>query len=418
MIEEQSIQLRSLLMKKYNVQHPRDCRILAEKISKVTERNISETTLRRFLGLLPTKSIPSKYTLETLTIFLDRLSSRSEFPSIISRNRNKIEKESKRLIDASDGLNQSLIESLTSSNLVTNDAKEYISFFLKTAIKKGNIGFIKQLYDNVPYLMDNDFLFIKLGKLLKTQNVSQTQLTNLSESKNARLYFFERYVDTCNFKIYQKSLISYLRNEDDPIKILWANTILSWGAYLSEKQVDWKLLKPNQVIEKYHEVECHPFIRARILGVFMFCDTIDSKKVLELIAWEIENEYSELHLDQDSPPFFCTMIVHYLIFGNKTELLKNLLSVYAKYRPDKSVGVSQGVPFEIKLIKNILGIENYRFAFEDVVSFQSGFTNENYVVQTAACQFLSESSNKVEVDKLKSKIISQSGFKRLKDFCS
>ncbi len=51
------------------VNTPKDCNALAEAIGSSTNRHISATSLRRFFGLLPTKSSFSKYNLDTLAIY-------------------------------------------------------------------------------------------------------------------------------------------------------------------------------------------------------------------------------------------------------------------------------------------------------------------------------------------------------------
>lgn len=48
----------------------KDCVHLANQIYKHTRRQISSSTLKRFFGFLKTRFNPSKYTLETLVIFL------------------------------------------------------------------------------------------------------------------------------------------------------------------------------------------------------------------------------------------------------------------------------------------------------------------------------------------------------------
>ncbi len=54
---------------KRNVSSSRDCSSLSIAIHETTRRNISPTTLRRFFGLLPSKSGFSRYNLDTLSIY-------------------------------------------------------------------------------------------------------------------------------------------------------------------------------------------------------------------------------------------------------------------------------------------------------------------------------------------------------------
>ncbi len=48
---------------------PRECEELAESIKEQTGRKVSSTTLRRYFGLLPSRSLFSTYVLDTLTIY-------------------------------------------------------------------------------------------------------------------------------------------------------------------------------------------------------------------------------------------------------------------------------------------------------------------------------------------------------------
>ena len=65
------IYLRQHILEKFGrpVNSPRDCKMLADEVYKVTKRSISEATLRRFFGLLPSKSSISMYNLDTLAIY-------------------------------------------------------------------------------------------------------------------------------------------------------------------------------------------------------------------------------------------------------------------------------------------------------------------------------------------------------------
>jgi hypothetical protein len=52
------------------ITYAKDCDKLSKLISDVTKRNISSTTLRRFYGLMSSKTQPSQYTLDTLSFFI------------------------------------------------------------------------------------------------------------------------------------------------------------------------------------------------------------------------------------------------------------------------------------------------------------------------------------------------------------
>ena len=63
--------LKNKLLDKFKnpINTAKDCELLSKEISIKTNRNISASTLRRFFGLLPSKSNLSKYNLDTLAIY-------------------------------------------------------------------------------------------------------------------------------------------------------------------------------------------------------------------------------------------------------------------------------------------------------------------------------------------------------------
>lgn len=63
--------LREKTLAKYNktINTAKDCELLSKEIQLATNRTVSASTLRRFFGLLPSKSNLSKYNLDTLAIF-------------------------------------------------------------------------------------------------------------------------------------------------------------------------------------------------------------------------------------------------------------------------------------------------------------------------------------------------------------
>jgi hypothetical protein len=63
--------LKNSVQQKYGspVNTPRDCSRLSELIEELTGRSISQTSLRRFFGLLPSKSALSRYNIDTLAVY-------------------------------------------------------------------------------------------------------------------------------------------------------------------------------------------------------------------------------------------------------------------------------------------------------------------------------------------------------------
>lgn len=65
--------IKEEIHKKYGhkILYAKDCQILSESILKFTNRQLSVTTLKRFFGIVQSPFNPSKYTLDTLAIYLN-----------------------------------------------------------------------------------------------------------------------------------------------------------------------------------------------------------------------------------------------------------------------------------------------------------------------------------------------------------
>lgn len=65
--------LRAEIQNKFgkNILYASDCQTLSEQILNATKRRLSSSTLKRFFGIIQSPFAPSKYTLDTLSIFLE-----------------------------------------------------------------------------------------------------------------------------------------------------------------------------------------------------------------------------------------------------------------------------------------------------------------------------------------------------------
>lgn len=65
--------IKDEIRKKYGhkIRYAKDCQILSDSILKTTGRQVSVSTLKRFFGIILTPFNPSKYTLDTLAIYLN-----------------------------------------------------------------------------------------------------------------------------------------------------------------------------------------------------------------------------------------------------------------------------------------------------------------------------------------------------------
>lgn len=76
------------ILKKYGlgVAYAKDCQILSDSIQEKTSRQLSHSTLKRFFGIVNSPFKPSKYTLDTIAVYLD-FNNWNEFMAELERNK-------------------------------------------------------------------------------------------------------------------------------------------------------------------------------------------------------------------------------------------------------------------------------------------------------------------------------------------
>src|SRR5690554_2180284 len=81
------------------IKYSKDCRQLSDQIFEITSRRLSESTIKRFFGIISTVFKPSQYTLDTFSIFLgyegwewflqSRIHGGAEIPGKVDNNKLK-----------------------------------------------------------------------------------------------------------------------------------------------------------------------------------------------------------------------------------------------------------------------------------------------------------------------------------------
>lgn len=98
------------------VSNPRDCELLSTNVFQSTGRNISPTTLRRFFGMLSSKSELSKYSLDTLAIYC-AYAGYTDFCNEFRQNKNSESPEITEILDEAGKLTKYTLNSISRKSL-------------------------------------------------------------------------------------------------------------------------------------------------------------------------------------------------------------------------------------------------------------------------------------------------------------
>ena len=89
--------------------------------------------------------------------------------------------------------------------------------------------------------LDSISIYHCLGRSLKEYpKFAKVFLPEFTKIENARLYFFERFVDFGEYENYYKEWLMIYKNEEtNPIKLLWVESLMIWGEELVDSNLNW-----------------------------------------------------------------------------------------------------------------------------------------------------------------------------------
>ena len=182
------IELQNALGSK--VKYSRDCKQLSKAITERTNRQLSTATLRRFFGILQTKSVPSNYTIDTLNIFIQK--SQIIRTNSVGGKLEKIKEHCSKLIFESGGLNELLVNHLFTAGYNSNTFHDYSLYLIKKAVTENRPLFLIAYYKQNGLFLDSISIYHCLGRSLKEYpKFAKVFLPEFTKIENARLYFFE-----------------------------------------------------------------------------------------------------------------------------------------------------------------------------------------------------------------------------------
>ena len=392
----------------------RECGLLSDEIQQVTGQQVSEATLRRFFGLMATHSKPSRFTLETLALYTRQKKKKQQLTILTNNSVDDLEKLRISLFNEANGDARTVIHRLLDLDITALTFYNLASYLLIKAVEANDASLILAFYTLKSYIIDDKRPTCALGNALQNnQRFAHTFIPQLAKVKSARLYFFERYVNTGVFRTYKAWLKAYQREETDPLKKIWVEALLGWGNYLSGKAIN--TAKFMAAIENQEEVlaEAHPFIKARVFGLGVHISAIHEDSLARIEA-EINREYIEVSKYRTYVPYFSVMIMHYLLPFACSRLYRKIIQIFQVYVPSRKEDLDYSIGFLVRLLKSrISGKPGYTLA--EVEQFRSGLSGEDYMVQWIGLHLLNAPDNP-RVQQIKKSIIDQSGFTLLEEF--
>lgn len=398
------------------IKYARDCKPLAEEIERVTGRPISVATLRRFFGLMKSKSKLSNYSRETLYLYIKNENENfDQFNDFTAIDEDTISEVMEVLLEKYEEPNEALATYLLNAKLRSNITLEVLLRFIKISVEKNYTSFIIEIYKKPNYVLENCKIFRTLGiTLLNFPEEAKGIIKELSRLSNGRRQFFERYINIDRFRDYYWWLNFFIKNETKPHAKMWGNSILILGNYLSGREVDPSELE-KFLIENRDEVSnYHPYMTARIAGVLLLFKTSTSIAT-EIIEERLSFELNQLRQNPLFPPLFSVMVFQYVLLekNRNLNLGKRIHRNFHTYNSNRVSHIDSGIAMLRKISSLFIGT-NAHFVLDEVKNFDSGHTSQDVIVKYYASSLATDSYGKV-VNYQRS-LISESGFEKLPDF--
>jgi hypothetical protein len=363
--------------------------------------------------LLATSSRPSRYTIETLQLYLDYKKEDTHIWLYPRSNPDEVKQECANLWEKANGSTDQVLKLLVDLDISLLKFHELANQFIREAVARQDDEFIISFYQLKSTYIDHPNIFYYLGLALQNNQVfASTFIPSFARSHRARKYFFERFVNTGAFKTYRSWLEAYRQEESDPVKLIWVDSLIGWGDHLSKRTVRFNELF-FRVEQHQQELKvAHPLIRARVYGLGLVSEEWFTH-CKDVILKELEQELNDLKKQPDYTPFFSTLILQYLLYYNSPPLLRKLEQVLQHYYPPLRLNTDYSMPFLLKVIQNRLyGEED--ISLDEVLHFNYGFSNENYLVQWVALGMVKDEESDKALS-LRKTILDRSGFLRLQE---
>ncbi len=197
-----------------------DCKKFSDELAKEFSINLSNFTIARLTGVVNSKSLPSGYTLDSLSAYCGY----TDWQSFVALNRNEIREGRNKILNPSD----SLFSEVSINELM----------LLQSCIEnKAFIPVIDYLYKMAPAIIDNlknggegKIVRLLANAISKSEEVRNALIPAIARDINTRNLYFNAWVDMDGINIYYGDIVEhyYLKNIRPTSDSFRENDIWAW----------------------------------------------------------------------------------------------------------------------------------------------------------------------------------------------
>lgn len=308
-----------------------DATEFADSIFKSTNKVISYNTVRRLYKIVKNDEwSPAKSTLNIIAEYCG-FKSFSDFSTNFNIQNNQIEFYNECYLKFYK--NQKVDFGIV--NKICRQKEDFFTYdFLKKTIHIAftceDLDFLTHLFEldsvfkNKSYLyFHQNYLIQDIGALLrKHQNLQNHLWAHWSLQQNARLLYFELFVDM-DYLIdnHYLAIEMYHKHSSSQQDLIFAHTLLFFRAFIKNNNSD--CLKHYQTLSSLDIKEMHPIPRARYFISKLLFSNPTSELIQEIKYWceyEIKNKKTD-------PPYFHVWIMEGLIMVHQNDLVIQLWNI-------------------------------------------------------------------------------------------
>jgi len=369
-----------------------DCLRLSMDISNKISITVNSNTLRRFFGLVKTDYSPSSTTLDILSKYCG-FNSFDEFINL------KIKKAS--LYDQNVGIYEESI------------LNHFISLFKNTPVKE---------YDDPTFyfLVKEIIIFLQRHPELIDKFQKAVAKTN-----NGQNFYYEQFINMDNLNsFYGKGLKYYLMEKKTTEAQIFGHSLLCLKSWLTADNVG--VNKHYDELKKYDlAAECHPFLAGRFFATQLLHAEVN-KLPIEEILYEARKIHSSIKHNRPKDkyrffPSFVYIISPVLLLIQQNENALYYIDYYLNNYQHRHLNLEQGFYQSLDLYAAFILFETGRkkealSIYRKISPSKFYFLTKKY--DTITYHFLSQrlQKNYAEAGEQIEKLISETGFERLKQF--
>jgi hypothetical protein len=197
-----------------------DCRELSEKLLAENGIKLSDFTLARLIGVVVSKSFPSKFTLDSLSEYCGY----TDWHSFVAKSQHETDESKNRILNPAPGLFQG----------VSNNELMLLQSCIEN---KAYVPVIEYLYKMAPAIIDDfetrsDYRIVRLlaRAISRSEDARNALIPAIARESNMRNLYFNHMVDMDGVVIYYGDIVEkyYLKNIRPTSDSFMENDIWAW----------------------------------------------------------------------------------------------------------------------------------------------------------------------------------------------